>query len=209
LRETQAPTASSDKETTEGRYNFLTCLACAQQCHIDFTGISWINTQGNLGRGGQAVVSQTRASLDTVFAFKRRLPRPAPLVSFTWSTKKATDEAFREICSEILALGHPEIRTHPNIVQLLAISWEIQDIRGWIWGSDLQVWPVMIFERAHHNDLRKFIESNEGKNLDIAARVKICTDIASALAAVHKNGKCSPLVKAERGPVLECDAKES
>ena len=60
-------------------------------------------------------------------AFKRRLPQSARLVSFTWSTKKATDEAFREVCSEILALGHPEMQTHPNIVQPLAISWPSAD----------------------------------------------------------------------------------
>ena len=164
FRETQAPVASLDKEINESRYNLLTSLACTQQCHIDFAGISGIGTQGTLGRGDQAVVSQTRAILDTVF-ISRRQPRLSPLI-----TKKATRRCVSRNLFEDLCAGTSEIRTHPNTVQLLAISWEIKDTRGWIWGSDLQVWPVMIFERAHHNDLCKFIESGEGKNLDIQKR---------------------------------------
>lgn len=171
------------------KYNILTYLACVQKCQIDVTDMVPIEAQGILGRGGQAIVVQTQQSLETTLAFKFRIPEPSAFGSRSWRNGKGDDAAFREICSEVMALGHPEIREHPNIVQLLAVSWELRKKKGWIFGHTLQVWPMMIFEKASHEDLRKFMTVGEGKDLDLAARVGICADLASALAVVHSNGK--------------------
>lgn len=185
----QLPAASFETDKGQVKYNILTYLACVQKYQIDLIDMTPIQAQGILGRGGQAIVVQTQQSIDTILAFKCRIPEPGMFGSLSWTNDKGDDATFREICSEVMALGHPEIREHPNIVQLLAVSWELRMTKGWIFGSTLQVWPMMIFEKASHEDLRKFMTVGQGKDLDLAARVSICADLASALAVVHKNGR--------------------
>ncbi|TGJ81221.1 hypothetical protein E0Z10_g7548 [Xylaria hypoxylon] len=175
---------SKKSEDEEGKYTLLSCLACAQRCRVDLTGFSWINAQGTLGRGGQGVVAQTRASVDTVFAFKRRRP---PSQGLFTTRAAAKDHAFREICSEILALGHEDLRRHENIVQLIAISWEIENVKDWMFKADVAIWPVMILEKAELGDLGHFLRG-KGIETDLPSRLRMCAGIASALAAVHKNG---------------------
>jgi hypothetical protein len=133
LKETQAPTASSDKGETERRYNLLTYLTFAQQCRIDFTDISWIDTQGTLGRGGQVVVSQTRASLDNVFTFKRRLPRPSPLSVSCGARRRPPTKRFAKPLQRFWRWDISRIHTHPNVVQLLAISREAASYPKIVW----------------------------------------------------------------------------
>ncbi|KAI1277030.1 hypothetical protein F5Y07DRAFT_364918 [Xylaria sp. FL0933] len=180
----------SIKDKKEGSYNLLTCLACAQQSGIDLIGITWIDAQGLLGRGGQAAVSQTRASASAVLAFKR--PDSSPIGSWlskvTTSQRTKLDDVYRAVASEILVLGDPEIRSHPNIVRLHAISWEIHQARSWLFQKITRVWPILVFEKASHGDLGLFMASEQGVALDLAARVKLCRGIASAIAAAHRKG---------------------
>ncbi|KAF3062494.1 hypothetical protein CFAM422_010669 [Trichoderma lentiforme] len=204
----QPPTALPESKKKQVKYNILTYLACVQKCQIDITDMVPIEAQGILGRGGQAIVVQTQQSLETTLAFKFRIPEPSTFGSRSWRNGKGDDAAFREICSEVMALGHPEIREHPNIVQLLAVSWELRKKKGWIFGHTLQVWPMMIFEKALHEDLGKFMTVGEGKDLDLAARVGICADLASALAVVHSNDVIHGDIKPENvlvftGPVVK------
>ncbi|KAI0543381.1 kinase-like protein [Xylaria curta] len=182
----EAPRVKSKKDQAEeGKYTLLSCLACAQHRRVDFTGFSWINAQGTLGRGGQGVVAQTRASVDTVFAFKRRRPTSQGPLNI-WAAA-AKDHAFREICSEIMALGHEDLRRHDNIVQLIAISWEIENVKDWKFKSNTVIWPVMILEKAELGDLGRFLRG-KGVETDLMTRLRMCAGIASALGVVHKNG---------------------
>lgn len=181
--------SSSTNGKHAARYNFLTCLACAQKCGIDFTGMAWIGIQGDLGQGGQAVVSQTLMNVETVLAFKRRNSQG---IGSTFSQgvileKRMLEDHFRQIASEILAFGHPVIRQNPNIVQLHAIGWELQDEDSWAQGRKMRVWPVLIFEKAIHGDLKHYISTQ--KNIDLAEKVRLCRNIASALIVAHENGK--------------------
>ncbi|KAF2962938.1 hypothetical protein GQX73_g10643 [Xylaria multiplex] len=182
----EAPRVKSKKDQDEeGKYTLLSCLACAQHRRVDFTSFSWINAQGMLGRGGQGVVAQTRASVDTVFAFKRRRP-PSQGPLNIWAAA-AKDHAFREICSEIMALGHEDLRRHDNIVQLIAISWEIENVKDWKFKSNTAILPVMILEKAEFGDLGRFLRG-KGVETDLMTRLRMCAGIASALGVVHKNG---------------------
>ncbi|KAI0811763.1 hypothetical protein GGR55DRAFT_641691 [Xylaria sp. FL0064] len=190
LKTKTATKTVSIKDKKEGSYNLLTCLACAQQSGIDLIGITWIDAQGLLGRGGQAAVSQTRASASAVLAFKR--PDSSPIGSWlskvTTSQRTKLDDVYRAVASEILVLGDPDIRSHPNIVRLHAISWEIHQARSWLFKKITRVWPVLVFEKAPHGDLGLFMTSEQGVALDLAARVKLCRGIASAIAAAHRKG---------------------
>jgi hypothetical protein len=58
---------------------------------------------------------------------------------------------------------------------------------------NVQVWPVLIFERARWGNLEFFMKNKDaGKQLDLTARLKICDDIASALEAIHAIGISLP-----------------
>ncbi|KAJ3576582.1 hypothetical protein NPX13_g3648 [Xylaria arbuscula] len=200
LRDSPKATRAKSKKNKdeEGCYSLLSCLACAQHCRVDFTGFSWINAQGMLGRGGQGVVAQTRASVDTVFAFKRR----RPIRGILTTQAAAKDHAFREICSEIMALGHEDLHHHENIVQLIAISWEIENVRDWRFQADVVIWPVMILEKAELGDLGNFLRG-KGRETDFPTRLRMCAGIASALAAVHKNGIIHGDIKPENALVFK------
>ncbi|RYP64121.1 hypothetical protein DL770_009245 [Monosporascus sp. CRB-9-2] len=50
------------------------------------------------------------------------------------------------------------------------------------------IYFVLVFEKAVHGDLEKFMTNGKGKGLDIAARVKLCHGIASAIATAHRKG---------------------
>jgi serine/threonine protein kinase len=171
-----------------GTYNLLTCLACAQRCGLDFTGMTWVDAQGELGEGGQAVVSQTQTNVETVLAYKRRNSSSigSRFSRGTTNQKLTLQDIYREIAFEIMALGHPRIRDHPHIVQLHAISWEIQNVASWRHAKDnLRVWPVLVFEKADKGDLLKYVSTHS--ELDLARRVQLCREIALALAAAHEN----------------------
>jgi serine/threonine protein kinase len=136
-------------------------------------------------------VSQTRASSDTVLAFKRPDFNPigSELSGLMTSQKVTLDNAYRAIASEILALGEPKFRSHPNIMKLLAVGWEIQRGRTWYLGKTTRVWPILIFEKAGLGTLGDFMKSDQGKALSLEDRGKICCDIASAIAFSHRKGK--------------------
>ncbi|KAI1750907.1 hypothetical protein F4782DRAFT_507179 [Xylaria castorea] len=190
LRDRTATKTISIKDKKEGSYSLLTCLACAQQNSIDIIGITWIEAQGLLGRGGQAVVSQTRASARAVLAFKR--PDSTPIGSWlskaTTSERHKLDDVYRAVASEILVLGDREVRSHTNILRLHAISWEIQHKRSWFFRKITRVWPILVFEKASYGDLGMFMASEQGEALDMASRIEICRGVASAVAAAHRKG---------------------
>ncbi|RSM01317.1 hypothetical protein CEP52_008624 [Fusarium oligoseptatum] len=150
---------STAKEQNEPTYNLLTCLACAQARNIDIVGFSPIEAQGELGRGGQAVVGQTRASIDAVLAFKRPNSEGIGSVLSTTSTRRRVENVYRDVATEMLALSEPGIRGHAHIIQLQAIFWEVHNIRTWFFGRKLRVWPVLVMEKAELGDLQCYMVS--------------------------------------------------
>jgi hypothetical protein len=207
---TDPPSANNDAikptdeiPTVQSNNSLLACLTFAQFRNVDFTGISWVEGQGKLGDGGQASVLQTRADAKSVLAFRRHTPPKKGIARSLYDSVRKilfgsvviSNEAYSQIASEILALGHPELRSHRNIVQLLAISWEIRENLL----SKTEIWPVLIFEKAFYKDLEKFVRDPEKilrkkETLSTTSRLKICADIAAAMAVVHKNGKMWLLV---------------
>ncbi|OQV08958.1 Protein kinase domain-containing protein [Cladophialophora immunda] len=164
----QTQRASSKKTGNEQRYNFLSCLASAQACKIDFTGIAWVEAQPDLGHGAQALVSETRASVETVLAFKRRSPDG---IARKEIPEDDIESAFRELTSEIWVLGQPGVKGHPNIVQLMGICWEIIPMANKPRKSQLddqiQIWPVLIFEKAHQGVWSPSFDNTAMHEIDI------------------------------------------
>jgi hypothetical protein len=146
-------------------------LGIAQDRQIDFIPIKWQPALDKIGGGGTAEIRQSLINLQMSFAFKR--PRES------LKRLKTKREALAPSISEISVLGHPRIRSHPHIVRLEAICWDISDT------NDADVWPVLVFEKSQCGDLQRFLTSGEGLQLGVDQRLKLCYHAASALSTIH------------------------
>lgn len=164
----QSADSASNKE-----YDFLDFLGVAQSLKIDFLPITWQSALDNVGEGGSAEIRQALINLQMTFAFKQ-LKRPR-------STIQATRN-LRALMAEILILGHPNIRSHPNVASIEGICWDV------VHGGE-EVWPVLVFEKTRHLDFSRFILSGPGKELDSKSRLDILFDVALAVRDLHAIGR--------------------
>lgn len=79
-------------------------------------------------------------------------------------------------------MGHPFVRSHSNIIRLEGVCWDISFDKE-------EVWPVLVFEKARHGDLKKFLSTNMGGLIKWDDRVKLCADIATAIMLMHSARK--------------------
>ncbi|KAF2685426.1 TPR-like protein [Lentithecium fluviatile CBS 122367] len=159
-------------------YGFIAVLGLAQRLKIDLLPITWQALRGLIGQS-RARINQALLSIQTSFAFKR----------FDHDNQS---DPFRETVQEMAILGHPLVQNHPHIVNLIGICWDIeensetlkedQDI-----STDIQVWPVLVFEKSHFGDLYSFARSGRGKGLSVENRLKICADVGIAIRDMHLN----------------------
>ncbi|KAJ6260092.1 hypothetical protein Dda_4313 [Drechslerella dactyloides] len=166
----QADTSLSAAELDDSRgHDILSFLATAQCNDIDFLPITWHAALGKLSAGGTAQIQQSFLNLELSYVFKR--------------IHRGIDEphAFRALVSEISILGHKDIRGHPNIVRLAGITWDVL-------SASEAIWPTLVFRKSEHGDLRRFVKSSAGKNLDFDGRLKLCNDLAVGIAALHAVG---------------------
>jgi len=155
-------------------YDLLDFLAVVQRWRVDILPITW-EPDLDIGSGGTAKISQggsaklsdsNQSSLS--FAFKRvhrESLRPAD-----------KNEEYRALVSEVLVLGHPVIRQHPNIVKLEGVCWDT---------TDDEPWPVLVLKKTQHGDLKTFVCSEAGRQMRFSDRVKLCREIGSAILLMH------------------------
>lgn len=152
-------------------YNLITFLGAAQQLGRHFLPITWQKSLESHGRGGTARVKHSLLTRDVSLSFKHVNPEffRNPHHQDEESVKA---QAYYTLISEISQL----FMVHPNIVRLLGISWEI--------ASNGVVWPVLVFNRAAHGDLKMFIAG-----LDTAPpwelRYRMICGVARALDYMH------------------------
>jgi len=163
------------------RTDLIAFLSIVQKCNIDFLPITWQPHQGNLGEGGSGTISQSTSNADLPLAFKR----------FHWD--KDSDKDYLPLMSEVLILSQPPVQSHPNIVSLEGICWEIKP-------TTLEAVPVLVFEKASW-DLQQFMNVQEGMQLSTDDRLKICADIGSAIMTLHAYGLSPQMVFALQ---IEC-----
>jgi hypothetical protein len=162
--------------------DILDILTLVQHWRVNILPVSWNEDEEDIGSGGTAGVRQgvnvrfVQENAYFEFVFKR-IHRPG----ISGADKRADLEA---IFSEILVLGHPVIRNHPNIITLEGICFE--DARSFENPEEPTVyaWPVLVLRKSHHLDLRKFFAKSQG-NLRFAERLKICGEIANAILLMH------------------------
>src|ERR1700722_17256900 len=140
-------------------YGFIAVLGLAQRLKVDLLPITWQAPLGPIGRGGQGEINQALVNVQTSFAFKH--------------FDHAKCDPFKEAIQEMVVLSHPVVQDHLHIVKLLGICWDIP--------QDDEVWPVLVFEKAHLGDLYHFAQSGKGKNLSLEDMLKICVDVGIAI----------------------------
>ena len=156
-------------------HGFLRCLGVAQHFKVDLLPITWQPASDLLGFGATARLHQAPVNLHTDFAFKRfkgsqRL--------FSAEDKK---KSFRALVHEISILSLPTIRSHPNIINLMGLCWDVEPETG-------SVWPVLVFEKSQHGNLRAFMQNGVGRRLGLGRRLELCADVARAVICLHANG---------------------
>lgn len=160
--------------STTRELDLLDILAVVQHRRVNILPIQWNEDDEELGKGGTAGVApgvNARVSDDNVsldFAFKR--VHREDLAGCDESSN------FKALFSEVLVLGHPVIRHHPNIVKLEGICFE--DVNE-------KAWPVLVFQRAKHRDMKIFMSHEPRRKLDLKERLKLCGDIAHAILLMH------------------------
>jgi hypothetical protein len=155
-------------------YDFINFLAVAQWRDVDFLPITWEPALDSVGAGATAEIRQSLINLQLSLAFKRvHLERLCP---------GHYRNAIRALMSEVLALGHPVIRRHQNIIRLQGICWDVRPDK---------VWPVLVFKKSQYGDLKRFMMSEPGEQMSIKHRLKLARDIATAILSMHSYRKYS------------------
>jgi serine/threonine protein kinase len=171
LRRQYTGLSNDGTELLEGsKCDLITFLSAAQTFNIPFVDITWQSALDTIGIGGTATIAQSQMSRDARLAYKR----------IKDEDKGDPDNVYRLLLSELSVLGHPAIRYHPNVIELLGIGWDVT--------SEDAVWPVLVFQKSHFGDLKSFAVSEMGRNLTLGARVEICGNIITAIASMHEHG---------------------
>jgi hypothetical protein len=152
------------------RHDFISFLATAQALDIDFLPITWQPALESIGKGGTADIREAYINIQSSYAFKR--------VKRSRQNQVTENEIFRALISEILVLGQPSIRSHPNIIRLDGICWDILP-------SASGVWPALLFEKSELGDAEKFVHSDFGKSTSWSDRLGLCADVGSAIHEMH------------------------
>ncbi|KAF2809498.1 uncharacterized protein BDZ99DRAFT_571301 [Mytilinidion resinicola] len=160
-------TSSSDE------LDLLDLLAVVQHWRVNILPVQW-NEDEDIGSGGTAGITQgvnardSSSSTQLDFAFKR----------VHREHLEGNDERadLQTLFSEVLVLGHPVIRHHPNILELEGICFE--DVNN-------NAWPVLIFKKASHQDMRNFMIIRSQEYMGASERLKLCGDIANAILLMH------------------------
>lgn len=103
-----------------------------------------------------------------------------------------TEEKLENVCLEILALMHPPLQSHPNIINLLGVTWTTE--------KDVRLEPALVMEYAEFGSLDKYLRNHDP--LSILSKAEICVGIAEGLEVLHQCAIIHGDVKCEN--VLIC-----
>ncbi|KAL8764530.1 MAG: hypothetical protein Q9209_007980 [Squamulea sp. 1 TL-2023] len=103
----------------------------------------------------------------------------------------ASRRQLHDMCLEVVALAHPTLQKHPNIINMLG------------WGKDDAIWhrPLTLVLELATSDLKTEME-DWGRSMTWRQKYQICWDIGSGLDAIHDCRLAHGDLKAEN--VLIC-----
>jgi hypothetical protein len=143
-------------------FRFYMILGIAQDMHVDFLPITYQAALGAVGAGATGDIQQSFVNSEFNLAFKR-----------IWHG--------HILLNEMIILSHAPLRSHPHIVGLEGMSWEV--------AVDGDVRPVLVFEKSPLGDLYRFMGTGVGMRLSFAERWSLCTQIATAMNDLHEARK--------------------
>jgi hypothetical protein len=143
-------------------FRFYMILGIAQDMQVDFIPITYQAVLGIVGIGATGDIRQRLVNPQFNLAFKRVLHDHILL-------------------NEMIILSYQAVRSHPHIISIEGISWEAAD------DGDMR--PVLVFEKSGLGDLHHFMGRVAGVQLSFMERWSLCTQIASAVNALHLAGK--------------------
>ncbi|KAH7198915.1 uncharacterized protein B0J16DRAFT_367919 [Fusarium flagelliforme] len=160
---------STPKAGSNDESNLLAFLATVQALKIHFVPIFWDGGRPTIGSGATSMVHESFVNRNTSFAFKRV------------NRNKSERHIYDALICEIVILSVPCIEKSANIGRLLGVCWDIS-------SRDNIPWPVLIFEKSRHGDLRTFLDSNVGRELTFPKRLRLCLDIGKGISILHQSG---------------------
>ncbi len=98
------------------------------------------------------------------------------------ATSEAKEKAYKALIAELCVLGHKSIRGHSFVTRLEEICWDIEI-------ESESVWPVLVFVKAPHEDLERFMNWGAGAKITLNERLRLCAKIAVAIEDLHLNGE--------------------
>ncbi|KAF2259193.1 kinase-like protein [Lojkania enalia] len=156
---------------------FIQFLQYAISLNVPILPVTWEPAFEALGPDGTTGrVNQSPLNSEFILAYKRFNPR---VTDPRMSANAYRSLQYSAMASEMTVLSNPVIRSHPNIITLQGICFELSSATG-------DVWPVLVFERAALGDLEKFVSQHESLNLEDL--LSICGYIAKAIKIMHQCG---------------------
>lgn len=173
--------------------DLLSFLAYVKTRQIPIFSVALPDVRSVLGRGASFFVNgaelpETYVDDDTGETFAKNLVvafKRAIVPSGTTSIQDGLARRINLLFNEILTMRHPPLLTHPNIVKLLGIGFEVEGP-----DSDRNVMPVLVPECAELGNLAEVLETakREDRPLTFDQKLSFCVDIAHGLEALHACG---------------------
>jgi hypothetical protein len=169
-----SPTNANDRDF---HFDLLSFISIVDKFKVDLVQLTWQPALVELGRGGTSTVQQAQIDSKFNLAFKR---------STEWTderfadTKQQENARYKAITYELIALEL--LSSHPNVIDLLGITWETE-------AQTEQIWPVLLTQRSEQGNMAEFLSSKMGKDLDTKVKLGLCADIARACQAMHALGE--------------------
>lgn len=88
--------------------------------------------------------------------------------------------ALHSIVTELRVLSHPPLRTNKRILDVYGFAWEMDQNFG-----VGQVSPVLMVEYANYGTLQSYL--GDAETLPLEQKLKIASDVAEGLDALHKS----------------------
>lgn len=168
---------SAGKSDTTKHNEFFRFLSICCSLKVTVLPLVWRSSLESLGEGATGQISQAALNARDLLAFKRFAP---------WRSQRGLSKAqfrsdqYEAFVSEMTALQCGPLATHPNIVNLEGLCWEITS------DAD-EVLPVLVYRQAQC-DLEEFLSLSEGLQCSVNDRMLICGEIARALKTIHSCG---------------------
>lgn len=168
----------TEEPSSDAHANLIYFLGACQALNVDLVPITWQPALADLGEGGQATIRQAHSLVDWSFAFRQFRPVDAE------ASDEARPQAYHALIREVSILKHPEIRENPCALTLEGVCWDV--------SREDEVWPVLIFEKSRHGNLREFLGSSTGRQANLEDIMSLWFDVATTIMYMHAASEALP-----------------